>query len=286
MRSFLTLLVAAVGIYALLALVLYLFQNRMVFLANMPERALAATPADAGWTYEDVFITTGDGLRLHAWFVAAEQSTATLLFFHGNAGNISHRLDSIAIMRELGLDILIIDYRGYGLSEGKPSERGTYLDARAAWDYLVDVRKVPPARIVVFGRSLGGAVAAHLASQTRPAAVILESCFSSALDMARRLYPFMPARLITRLKYPVKDYVQRMNSPLLVVHSRSDEIIPFSMGQAIFDAAPEPRQFLEIRGDHNSGFLLSSEIYLAGLKEFFEAHVSSVDEPFANGGAR
>jgi len=274
MRPFYSLVLIATGIYLLLAVLLYLLQDRMVFLANMPGRALTATPLDAGFSFEEVSITTRDELQLHGWFVPAEQSTATVLFLHGNAGNISHRLDSIAIFHELGLDTLIIDYRGYGRSEGKPGEAGTYLDAQAAWDYLVSQRGIAPERIVIFGRSLGGAVAAWLAVENTAAAVIIESCFSSALDMARRLYPFMPTRLITRLKYPVSDFVAQLKSPLLVIHSRDDEIIPFTMAQAIFAAATEPKTMLEISGDHNNGFLMGRDRYMAGLRDFIGRHLS------------
>ena len=273
MRGFLTLLIAAASFYVLLALMLFLCQDRMVFLSNLPGRALTATPRDAGFDYEDVTLETSDGLKLHGWYVPAAQARGVVLFLHGNAGNISHRLDSIAIFRELGLDTLIIDYRGYGQSQGKPSEQGTYLDAEAAWHYLVSNREVAADRIIVFGRSLGGAVAAWLANQYRPAALIIESSFSSALDMARKLYPFMPVRLITRLDYPVKLYVSRLHCPLLVIHSRDDEIIPFTMAEAIYNSAAEPKSLLEIWGDHNNGFLLSGDRYLSGLNEFIQENL-------------
>ena len=273
MRGFLTLLIAAASFYVLLALMLFLFQDRMVFLSNLPGRALTATPRDAGFDYEDVTLETSDGLKLHGWYVPAAQARGVALFLHGNAGNISHRLDSIAIFRELGLDTLIIDYRGYGQSQGKPSEQGTYLDAEAAWHYLVSNREVAADRIIVFGRSLGGAVAAWLANQYRPAALIIESSFSSALEMARKLYPFMPVRLITRLDYPVKLYVSRLHCPLLVIHSRDDEIIPFTMAEAIYNSAAEPKSLLEIWGDHNNGFLLSGDRYLSGLNEFIQENL-------------
>ena len=273
MRPLITLLLSLAGIYVLLSVVLYLLQNRMVFLANMPGRALTATPGDAGFAYQDVSITTSDGVRLHGWFVAAKQAKATVLFLHGNAGNISHRLDSIAIFRELGLDVFIIDYRGYGQSEGKPSEQGTYLDARAAWEYLVNDREIAPKKIVIFGRSLGGAVASWLAAQTTPGAVILESTFTSAPDMAHRLYPFLPVRLMTRLKYSVKENVKRLSSPLLVVHSRQDEVIPFDMGESIFAAAPEPKQMLVITGDHSGGFLLNRNEYMIVLDKLLDQYL-------------
>jgi fermentation-respiration switch protein FrsA (DUF1100 family) len=278
MRALASLIGILAGVYVVLGLLLYLFQGSMVFLANLPGRALDATPADAGLDYEDVNFDTADGERLHGWYVPAfvpapaGQARGVLLFFHGNAGNISHRLDSIAIFNRLGLDVLIIDYRGYGRSTGKPTEAGTYRDAQAAWDYLRQARGVAPGRIVVFGRSLGGAVGAWLASQSpageTPAAVIIESSFSSGEDMARRLYPIFPARLLTRLKYPVADYAARLRCPVLVVHSRDDEIIPYAMGRAIFEAAPQPKTFLELRGDHNAGFWISRESYTAGLEAF------------------
>jgi fermentation-respiration switch protein FrsA (DUF1100 family) len=275
MRTLITLLAGIGVIYVVLGALLYFLQGSLVFLANMPGRALDATPGDIGLTYEDVHIATSDGERLHGWYVPAAAARGVLLFFHGNAGNISHRLESIAIFNRLGLDVLIVDYRGYGQSTGKPGEKGTYRDAQAAWAYLLEERGLAPGRTVVFGRSLGGAVGAWLASQLpgdeAPAAVIIESSFSSGADMARRLYPIFPARLLTRLEYPVVEYVARLRSPVLVVHSRDDEIIPFPMGRAIYEAAPAPKSFLELRGDHNAGFWISREAYTAGLDGFLDS---------------
>lgn len=274
MRNFVVVLGLAASAYFALMLMVYLWQGRMVFLANMPGRALTASPADIGLDYENVSLKTSDNETLHGWYVPAVDSDGVVLFLHGNAGNISHRLDSIEIFHQLGLDVLIIDYRGYGQSSGSPGERGTYTDAQTAWGYLVDERGFAPGKVVVFGRSLGGAVAAWLAARTTPAAVILESCFTSGPDMAARLYPFLPARLITRIKYPVKEYVTQVSSPLLVVHSREDEIIPFDMGEAVFAAAPEPKEMLEISGDHNGGFLLNRDRYQATLGAFIEQHLA------------
>jgi len=274
MRTLVSILTIAFGIYLLLALMIYLFQDRMVFLSNLPGRALDATPGDIGLDYQDVSLTTSDNERLHGWYVPATNSRGTLLFFHGNAGNISHRLDSIKIFHELGLDTLIIDYRGYGLSTGKASEQGTYLDAQAAWDYLVNTRGIPADKIIIFGRSLGGAIGAWLGVQHTPAAVIIESSFSSGVDIARRLYPFLPVHLITRLRYPVADYASQLNCPVLVIHSRHDEIIPFTMGQAIYAAVKQEKKFLELRGDHNNGFLISQREYVAGLNDFTQAILS------------
>lgn len=275
MRTLVSILTIAISMYLVLALLLYLFQDRMVFLSNLPGRSLEASPADIGLDYTDVSLKTSDNEQLHGWYIPAAHSRGVMLFFHGNAGNISHRLDSIKIFHELGLDTLIIDYRGYGLSTGKATEEGTYLDAQAAWDYLVNTRGVPADRIIVFGRSLGGAIGAWLGVQNTPAAVIIESSFSSGVDIANRLYPFLPVRLITRLKYPVADYASQLNCPVLVVHSRHDEIIPFTMGQAIYAAVKQEKKFLELRGDHNNGFLISQREYVAGFNDFTQAILSS-----------
>ncbi|MGB5293198.1 MAG: alpha/beta hydrolase [Lysobacterales bacterium] len=273
MRTLVNILIFAVSMSLVLMLMLYLLQGKMLFLANVPGRALTASPGDIGLDFEDVSLTTPDNEVLHGWYVPATDSVGTVLFFHGNAGNISHRLDSIEIFNELKLDVLIFDYRGYGQSSGKTSEQGTYIDAQTAWDYLVNERGIASEKIVIFGRSLGGAVASRLAGRTTPAVVILESCFTSVPDMADHLYPFLPARVFTRLKYPVKEHVKLVSSPLLVIHSQQDEIIPFDMGQAVFAAAPEPKEMLMISGDHNGGFLLNRHQYQSVIGTFLDRHL-------------
>jgi fermentation-respiration switch protein FrsA (DUF1100 family) len=273
MRTLLAFIAFGFVLYAGFSLMLYVLQDRLVFLPHMPGRELDTTPKSMGFSYEDVWIDTEDGERLHGWHIPTDddRTRGTLLFFHGNAGNISHRMESVLIFNRLGLNVLILDYRGYGQSSGKPGEEGTYLDARASWDFLVEQRGVPPRDIVIFGRSLGGAVGAWLASQpdVRPAGVIIESCFSSGMDMGKQLYPVLPVRLITRIDYPVREYVTRIQAPVLVAHSRHDEIIPFSMGQTIFEEALEPKSFLEMEGDHNAGFWISRELYVPALDKFF-----------------
>ena len=272
MRTLLVFIAFGFVLYAGFSLMLYLLQDRLVFLPHMPGRELDTTPKSMGFSYEDVWIDTEDGERLHGWYIPTDddRSRGTLLFFHGNAGNISHRMESVLIFNRLGLNVLIVDYRGYGQSSGKPGEEGTYRDARASWDYLVEQRGVLPGDIVIFGRSLGGAVGAWLASQpdVKPAGVIIESCFSSGMDMGKQLYPVLPVRLITRIDYPVKEYVTRIQAPVLVAHSRQDEIIPFNMGETIFNEAREPQSFLEMEGDHNAGFWISRETYVPALHDF------------------
>jgi len=256
----------AIG-YGLLVAVTFLTQQRLLYLPNVPGRELTATPAGIGLEYEDVAIETEDGVTLHGWFVGAP-SSRVLLFFHGNAGNISHRLASIRQFHELGLSILIVDYRGYGESEGRTSESGLRRDAEAAWRYLTEVRKVAPDNIVLFGRSLGGSIAAWLAARKEPAALIVESAFTSVPDIAQELHPWLPVRWLTRMEHATREYVRAVNSPVLIIHSRDDEIIPFEHGARIFEAANEPRALLELKGGHNDAFIVDEQRYLPGLRAF------------------
>lgn len=279
MRTLWTLLLIGGGIYIGFALLLFLFQARLVYLPHIPGRELSATPEQIGPDYESVSIATKDGLSLHGWFIPAGRSRGTLLFFHGNAGNISHRLDSLAIFNQLGLDTLIFDYRGYGRSQGSPSEQGIYKDAEAALGYLIQERGIAQNDIVYFGRSLGGAVAAWLAARHPPGALILESTFTSAPDMAAELYPWYPARLLTRLNYNALENLKKVSSPVLIIHSREDEIVPFSHGQRLFEAANQPKQFLEIHGGHNTGFLVSRDRYMDGIDAFLDDHLGKATRP-------
>lgn len=254
------------GYLALLILV-WLLQGCMI---HFPARTMVATPADVGLGYEEVSLDTADGEKLHAWLLPAREKRAVLLFFHGNAGNISHRLESLRIFHELGLEVLILDYRGYGRSSGRPSEEGLYHDAEAAYDYLTQVQGVAPKRLLVFGRSLGAAVAANLASQRPVGGLILESGFTSVPDLGAQLYPFLPVRLLARYHYDTRDALSKVTGPVLIVHSRDDDIIPFSHGQALYEVAGKSRQFLELGGDHNTGFLHSRESYIRGLEQFLQ----------------
>jgi len=248
----------------------FIFQSQYVY---YPERVLSTDPSSIGLNFESVSFETRDGVPLSGWFVPSENARGVVLFCHGNAGNISHRLESIMVFNQLGLDILIFDYRGYGQSEGKPSENGTYRDAEAAWHYLVEERQVNPSNIIIFGRSLGGAIAAWQAQAQTPGALILESTFTSAPDIAARLYPYLPVRLISRFKYNTAKYLDNVNCPVLVVHSRQDELMPFSHGQRLFEIAKEPKRFLEISGSHNGGFITSGEAYEEGLDAFISDYV-------------
>ncbi len=278
-QSLIRILVSVTIFYLLLMALLYFYQGRLVYLADLPGRQLTSTPLDIGLSFQDEWLIAEDGTKLHSWFIPSEKNTAVVLVFHGNAGNISHRLDTIKIFNEIGLSVLILDYRGYGQSEGQPDELGTYQDGRAAWHYLL--QKYSANQIVIFGRSMGGAVASELArelseeqdEQVKPAALILESTFTSVPNLGRELYPLFPIDLLARIRY---DSLARMNDisiPTLFIHSADDEIIPYAHGRALFNAAREPKQFYPLQGGHNTGFRLSPE-YPRVLKDFIRQYIS------------
>jgi fermentation-respiration switch protein FrsA (DUF1100 family) len=272
LNSLITFLLVIALAYCALALAIFIMQPQLLYYPDMPSRTIEATPDSVALKHETVLFTTADGVRLHGWFIPARQSRATLLFCHGNAGNISHRLDSIRLFHDLGLNVLIFDYRGYGQSDGSPSENGSYRDANAAWDYLVDRRHTDPGRIVIFGRSLGAAVAADLASRTKPAAVILESAFTSIPEMAAALYPWLPVRILSMYQYDNKAKISRIRSPLLLVHSRDDEIIPFQHGRQLFALANDPKHFLTLSGGHNDAHQ-ASRVYVQELQAFLARYL-------------
>jgi fermentation-respiration switch protein FrsA (DUF1100 family) len=258
----------AAGVYVLVVLLVYAGQSRLLYFPNIPSRTLGPGPDSIGLAYQPVELLTDDGVRLDAWFVPARVPRGVVLFFHGNAGNISHRLDSLKIFHDLSLSTLIFDYRGYGRSQGKASEEGTYRDAEAAWRYLTVERRIPASRIILFGRSLGAAIAARLASRQQPAALIIESGFVSVPELAGRLYPWLPVRWLARFKYATSTHLKHLSVPVLIIHSRDDEIIPFDQGRSLFESAHEPKHFMELRGGHNDGFLASGQHYVDGLDAF------------------
>lgn len=260
--------------YAALLTGVFLFQSRLVYFPDIG-REFSATPRDAGLDYEEVRLDTADGESLHAWFVPAERERGTVLLFHGNAGNIAHRIEYLSMLHRLGYSSFIFDYRGYGKSSGKPSEPGTYRDAEAAWRYLTLTRNIEPRRIALLGESLGGAVAAWLASRQQPGALVLASAFTSVPDLGAEVYPFLPVRLLSRFDYNTRAYLKDVRAPLLIAHSREDEIIPYRHGLALFEAAREPKTFLEMRGGHNDSFLFSRESWARELGGFLDRYVGN-----------
>jgi fermentation-respiration switch protein FrsA (DUF1100 family) len=247
---------------------MYLQQPGMIF---FPYSQVTETPRDWGMEYEEVSLRTPEGLRLDGWFIPHPNADKTLLFFHGNAGNIAHRGDSVAIFHRLGLNVFIFDYRGYGNSEGSPDEQGLYQDARTAWNYLIKDRGIRDEDIVLFGRSLGGVVASRLATEMQPAALIIESTFSSARAMADEIFPILSRVVFLRFRFNTEANIKKVHSPVLVLHSPNDEIIPFRQGQKVFKAANEPKTFFEMTGDHNYGFIRSQPAYGQALGTFIGA---------------
>jgi len=307
MRKVSSMLVSIVAVlfiaYLGLGLILYFMQSRFLY---RPMREISYTPAELGLDFEDVTFESADGLLLNGWYIPAplEMRTSgergeklasaaggavpvrpigslltgpapdsgfTVLFCHGNGGNMMHRLDSINVFYNLGLGCFIFDYRGYGASGGKPTEEGTYLDAMAAYKWLTEEKKIPPGNIIIFGRSLGASIAAQLAGRVEAAGLVIESAFTSYVDIGRRFYPYMPVRWFAKFSYSTIDYVREVACPVMVIHSRSDELIPFEFGLELYDAANEPKEFIEITGGHNDGFLVSGEVYKTGWTDWLKS---------------
>jgi len=230
---------------------------------------------------EDCFLQASDGVRIHGWFCTPQRKTSAaiepvqaqmvLLWFHGNAGNITYRYDMIRALMSLPVRVFIIDYRGYGKSEGKPTERGLYLDARAAWDYLTETRGIPSRNIIIFGKSLGGAPAIDLATKVQPAGLIIQSSFTSARDMASSILPFFPAMLLhTKMDSITK--IASVHCPKLFIHSPADEVVPYKLGRRLYEAASEPKQFYEVKGaPHNSTYIVGGKPYFDALRGFVES---------------
>lgn len=271
-RAIVSVVASLALIYALIAAALFFFQSRLVFLPQIG-RDYAPTPAEYGLEFEDLRIAAADGTRLHAWFVPAREPRATVLFLHGNAGTIAHRVAWLPMFQQIRADALLLEYRGYGESTGTPSEAGLYADAQAAWDYLTATRGTEAARIVVFGESLGGAPAAWLAARVPAGALVLHSAFSSAPDLAAELYRWLPARRLTRFEFDARAQLASVTCPVLVAHSPQDEVIPFSHGQRLYAAAQEPKQFLRLAGGHNEGFLFTRAEWVAQLEAFLDRHL-------------
>jgi len=234
---------------------------------------LDAVTRNSGCTLEDCFFSAVDGVRLHGWWCRpshAEGVTADMvvLWFHGNAGNLSHRADLMLTLAKTPVQVFIVDYRGYGRSKGHPSEQGLYRDGEAAWSYLTDERRVAPGRIVLFGDSLGAAVAVDLAARVRAAGLIVQSGFTSVPDMAARHFPFMPSFLIrTRMDSLAK--IVDVGEPKLFIHSPDDEIVPYKLGRRLYEAAPEPKRFVEIPGaTHNDTDVVGGHRYFDAIRNF------------------
>jgi uncharacterized protein len=226
-----------------------------------PSKEMWTVPSKAGLAYEDVYLQASDGVKLNGWYVPADNAKLTVLFFHGNGGNISGCLSTAAFLKQQGANVFMLDYRGYGRSEGSPSEIGTYRDARAAWDWLVNTKHIRPDTIVIFGRSLGGSIATELAANVQPRGLWIESTFTSCADVGARKAPRWIINVICQYKYPTIENIKKVHCPVLVLHSPEDTILPYEFGQKLFAAANEPKTFVTISGGHNDGFDTSGEKY-------------------------
>ncbi len=262
---------ASLTIVIVILVIFYLrwFERYNIF---FPTRKIELRPDYVGLSYEDVYFKSADGVRLNGWFIPASPSSPTVLLCHGNAGNIGHRLGIIRIFNRLNLNVFIFDYRGYGRSSGRPSEKGTYQDARAAYDYLLSRDDIDRDKIIFYGKSLGGAVAIELATRVNPCALISESAFTSTLDIGREIYPFLPLRIIITMKYDNLSKIKGLRPPKLIIHSIDDEIVPFRHGRRLFEEAPEPKQFYQMTGGHNEAVDLAEDEFAERIDRFLSTY--------------
>ena len=274
LSTFLVVVTIAVSGFVAFSLYLYLSQDRMVF---FPTRDLEASPGDIGLGFQEVRIDVTDGESIHAWYIPAPSGSRvtgrsgdggapTVLFCHGNAGNISHRLETIECLAALGANVMLFDYRGYGQSDGAPSETNMYADAAACYSWLTGSQGVHSDKIVLFGRSLGGAVAIELASHVNCAGLIVESSFTSAREMGRLMFPYFPIGLLLRYEFNSIQKIGQINCPLLVTHSPSDDLVPFAMGRRLYDRAVDPKRFVELKGGHNERDYMADGAYIEAVR--------------------
>ena len=262
------LLIASIAAVLFWTIALMIFENQFIY---FPEK-YPKGPYDQARSIpglRECWITTPDGIKIHAWFAPAESARATLVISHGNAGNISHRYLLLRSLQKHRYHVLMYDYRGYGRSEGTPSEDGIYIDGRAAFDYVLTLPGVDSAQTFLWGTSLGGAVAVDVAIHRPVAGVILESTFTSAKDVARVFYPFLPVQYFLQTKLNSIDKIRTLHVPVLVVHGSHDTIIPVGFGRQLFQAANEPKEFYEISGaDHDDTFFVGGEEYFDRIDRF------------------
>ncbi len=271
--GFALILAEMAAIYVISAVYKYCTQSSYVY---SPKKEIVGTPFDLKLYFEEVLLKTSDGANLCGWFVPSRGSNKVILFLHGNGGNISNRLTLIDYFnRKVGTSVFIIDYRGYGKSDGKITEAGTYMDARAAWDYLTVSKKIKTENIVLYGRSLGGPIAARLAGEVGAKLLILDSTFTSIKDIAAETYPYLPVRRFFKFEYPTISYIKSVKCPVLIIHSSGDERVPFSHGLKLYNDAGQPREFLKLSGTHGNSYMKSKDAYIEGIKSFILKYLES-----------
>jgi fermentation-respiration switch protein FrsA (DUF1100 family) len=269
MKSLVWLAVTFAVAYLALLLLLRIAEKKFIYFPNFPGR-LSGDWRPAALPVEDVWLRAADGVRLHAWWIAAPGAEFTFLAFHGNAANLANRAEIYQLLRELPANVFAAEYRGYGRSAGTPDEPSLYRDAEAAYDYLIRQRNIAPGRIIAFGGSLGTAVAADLASKRAVAGVVLEAPFPSARAVARRLYPFLPGLgLVLRAKFDTAAKLANIRAPVLVIHCSGDPVLPLALGQEVYRQAHEPKFFLRVEGAcHETACMWAPEKYRAQLQSF------------------
>jgi hypothetical protein len=269
----LRLLIHALIGYILVLVLVRIFEARFVFFPDYPGR-LAGDWHPRNLAVQDIWLTSSDRTKLHGWWIPNEKAKFTFLAFHGNAGNITDRALIYEFLRDAAPgNVLALEYRGYGQSEGKPSEHGLYEDAGTAYDYLVNVRHIDPQKIISFGQSLGTAVAAHLAVQKQVAAIILEAPFPSASRLAKLIFRFLPGlSFFVRGQFDTQTRVQEIHAPIFIVHCHEDPVLPFTLGQEVYAASNPPKTFLEINGRcHEEALIIAPEKCRAALQNFLNS---------------
>jgi uncharacterized protein len=268
LRLLRSLVIAAAAALFVWTVVLMIFEEKFIYFPQKYPQG-AYDQAHSIPNLRECWITTEDSVRIHAWFAPAESAKATLVMSHGNAGNISHRYLVLRSLQRRGYNVLMYDYRGYGRSNGTPSEDGIYRDGRAAYDYVISLPNVDKNRVFLWGTSLGGAVAIDVAQYRTVAGLILESTFTSAPDVARVAYPFLPVQFVMHTKLNSIQKIKNIKIPLLIIHGSRDSIIPIRMGRSLFDAANEPKELYEIpTADHNDTFFVGGEEYFERVDHF------------------
>lgn len=253
--------------YFLICLLLYYYQTRLIF---VPSKNVLTTPKEHGIDYNEQYILSKNGNKVYFWEILTQNPKYTVVFFHGNAGNVSSRIETIYHFKELDIHAFMLDYQGYGLSEGTPTEKNIYSDSIQLIKTIIEQKNINPDNMIYWGRSLGGAVAAELALHYPPKALILESTFTSIVDMAKLSYPYIPVSLIVQNKFDTLKKIDQITVPKLFIHSPQDDIVPYQMSKLLFEKSLEPKHFLTIKGDHNSGFFTSQNIYIKGIEDFLK----------------
>jgi uncharacterized protein len=268
LNFFLTLLIG----YALVLALIRLFETRLIFFPNFPDR-LDGDWHPRGLPVQDVWLTSADGVKLHAWWIPNDKAKFTFLAFHGNAANIANRAGIYEFLHGLPANVFALEYRGYGHSEGAPSEAGIYRDAEAAYEYLVNEKKIEGKTIITFGQSLGTAVATHLAAHREVAGLVLEAPFPSASRVARKVYWFLPGiGLVVYGQFDTAEWIKKVRAPVLVAHCTDDPVIPFPFGQEVYEAAPNPKTFVPVHSScHEEAAIMAPSQYRMALEKYLNS---------------